>query len=116
MRREAPTDVGALDALDPARSPEEQLVISEELQLLERALGALSLEQRAVFALFELERMSSEDIATALEIPLGTVYSRLRLGREAFRKALRLELARRSAVSLTHMRIAASATGRTEHD
>jgi RNA polymerase sigma-70 factor (ECF subfamily) len=57
----------------------------EGLALLETILDELPLEQRAVFALFELEGYSGEEIATLLSVPLGTVYSRLRLARQAFR-------------------------------
>ncbi len=60
----------------------------EGLSLLEMILDDLPLEQRAVFTLFELEAMSGEAIAESLEIPVGTVYSRLRLAREQFRKSL----------------------------
>jgi RNA polymerase sigma-70 factor (ECF subfamily) len=59
----------------------------ENLALFEAALEELELEQRAVFILFELENMTGDEIAEALQIPLGTVYSRLRLGRVAFKKA-----------------------------
>ena len=45
-------------------------------------------EQRAVFCLFELEGMTGEEIAEAIEIPLGTAYSRLRLARAAFGAAV----------------------------
>jgi RNA polymerase sigma-70 factor (ECF subfamily) len=55
--------------------------------LLQRALDALPLEQRAVFLLFELEGMTSAEIAEAVGCPIGTVYSRLRLAREAFQVA-----------------------------
>lgn len=58
------------------------------LALLDALLDDLTLEQRAVFTLFELEGLTGEAIAEALEIPVGTVYSRLRLGREQFRKSL----------------------------
>ena len=58
------------------------------LALLERVLDCLSDEQRAVFCLFELEGMTGEEIAEALEIPLGTPYSRLRLARAAFGAAV----------------------------
>jgi RNA polymerase sigma-70 factor (ECF subfamily) len=61
--------------------------LGERRALLEAALDALSLEQRAVFTLFELEGMTGEEIATLLEIPAPTVHSRLRLAREAFRRA-----------------------------
>ena len=58
------------------------------LALLERVLDRLPDEQRAVFCLFELEGMTGEEIAEALEIPLGTAYSRLRLARGAFAAAV----------------------------
>lgn len=54
--------------------------------LLERILSDMPLEQRAVFTSFELDGMSGDEIAEMLDVPLGTVYSRLRLAREAFQK------------------------------
>lgn len=61
---------------------------SERLRVLESILGELALEQRNVFVLFEIERMTGEEVSEALAIPLGTVYSRLALARKAFRQAL----------------------------
>jgi RNA polymerase sigma-70 factor (ECF subfamily) len=52
--------------------------------VLERAIQALPLEQRAVFVLYELEEHTSAEIAEAMSTPIGTVHSRLRLAREAF--------------------------------
>ncbi|HMA95388.1 MAG TPA: sigma-70 family RNA polymerase sigma factor [Polyangiaceae bacterium] len=70
-------------------SPEDSLFFRESVALLDRALDELSLEQRSVFILFELEEVPCEEIAATLGIPVGTVYSRLRLGRAAFQRALR---------------------------
>lgn len=70
-------------------SPEDSLSFRESVALLDRALDALSLEQRSVFVLFEIEEVPCEQIAETLGIPLGTVYSRLRLGRATFQRALR---------------------------
>lgn len=70
-------------------SPEDELSIRESIALLDRALDSMNLEQRAVFVLFELEEIPTEQIASSLGIPLGTVYSRLRLGRATFQRALR---------------------------
>ena len=75
---------GCIDEQDDA---EQQAERREQIAQLDAALARLDLDQRAVFVLFELEEMSGETIAEALSIPLGTVYSRLRLGRDAFRKA-----------------------------
>ena len=60
----------------------------DDLALFDLALESMELKHRAVFTLFELEGERCEDIAQILEIPLGTVYSRLRTAREAFRKAV----------------------------
>ena len=58
------------------------------LELLEGILDEMPIEQRAVFTLFELDAMGGDAIAEALEIPVGTVYSRLRIAREQFRRSL----------------------------
>ena len=115
-RREDPSDIDSLEVPDFATNSEEQLVKGEDLRLLEATLGALSLDQRAVFTLFEFECLSGDAIAETLGIPLGTVYSRLRLGRETFRKAMHRELARRRAPMPVHFRIADNPEGREDHD
>jgi RNA polymerase sigma-70 factor (ECF subfamily) len=61
---------------------------NQDLQLLNSILESLETKQRNVFILFELEKMTGEDISEALAIPLGTVYSRLQLARDSFRQAL----------------------------
>jgi RNA polymerase sigma-70 factor, ECF subfamily len=61
---------------------------NQNLLLLETILESLEANQRNVFILFELERMTGEDISQALSIPLGTVYSRLQLARSSFRQVL----------------------------
>jgi RNA polymerase sigma-70 factor, ECF subfamily len=52
--------------------------------LIDAIMNRMPEEQRTVFALFELEGMSGEEIAQALDVPVGTVRSRLRLARAAF--------------------------------
>ena len=61
---------------------------NQRLALLESILSSLEVEQRNVFILFEIEKLTGEEIAEALSIPLGTVYSRLQLARKSFRQAL----------------------------
>lgn len=62
------------------------------MQLLERIFAHMDVDLVTAFTLHELEGMSSPEIAEVLEIPLGTVASRLRRARETFReKANRLE-------------------------
>jgi RNA polymerase sigma-70 factor (ECF subfamily) len=65
-------------------TPEELLEWKQRRSILDLALNALSLEQRTVFVLFELEGFSLPEIAESLRIPLGTATSRLRRARAAF--------------------------------
>jgi RNA polymerase sigma factor (sigma-70 family) len=53
-----------------------------------RALAAMSVDQRAVVVLRFWRDMSLEEIANCLDVPLGTVKSRLHYGLEAMRGAL----------------------------
>ncbi|GAC1549606.1 MAG: hypothetical protein NVS3B10_12890 [Polyangiales bacterium] len=87
----------ALDRLpDGAPGAERLAEQRQERALVERVLDGLPIEQRAVFVLFELEEQSGEQIAALLDIPTGTVHSRLRLAREAFRATVaRLQAAER---------------------
>lgn len=80
-------DDGAIDA-----SADESVDVHADAErrqartVLESILDAMSLEQRAVFTLFELEGMTTTEIAEVCGIPLGTVYTRLRLAREVFQE------------------------------
>ena len=55
------------------------------------ALGRLPVEQRAVLLLVDREGYDYGTVAEALEVPVGTVASRLSLARAAMRRALRHE-------------------------
>jgi RNA polymerase sigma-70 factor (ECF subfamily) len=74
---------------DSARDPEQMLDHKQRLVQLDRVLGELSDEQRVVFVLYELEGFSLPEIASALEIPLGTATSRLTRGRARFEEWVR---------------------------
>ena len=69
---------------DPGPSPEEAAERRRQRALLDRVLDGLPIETRAVFVLFELEELPGAEIARLLEIPPGTVASRLRRAREEF--------------------------------
>jgi|SRR5215469_7236538 RNA polymerase sigma-70 factor (ECF subfamily) len=64
---------------------------SRQLCELERALGQLPEEQRQVILLVGLEGMSYDEAAAILNVPVGTVRSRLSRGREALRKLMNME-------------------------
>ena len=55
---------------------------------LVRALGALSVEHRQILLLISLEGLSYREVAEALDIPIGTVMSRLARARERLRSLL----------------------------
>ena len=59
-----------------------------ELRDLERAIAKLPEEQRAVILLVGLEGMRYEEVAQVLDVPVGTVRSRLSRGREALRRLM----------------------------
>ena len=88
VRRNASDDEPIEDRVDDRADVGAEAERRQGLAVLEAMLDELSLDQRAVFTLFELDGLSSEAIAELCEIPIGTVYSRLRLAREAFQRSL----------------------------
>jgi RNA polymerase sigma-70 factor, ECF subfamily len=77
-------------------SPEELSQLRRARPLLQQILDGMTDEQRAVFVLNEIEELTAPAIAELLELPLGTVHSRLRSAREVFEAGTRRLLARES--------------------
>jgi RNA polymerase sigma-70 factor (ECF subfamily) len=77
-----------------APGPDELALRAESVQLGYKLLEQLDDDKRAVFILAELEQLPASQIALALEIPMYTVYSRLRAARREFDAALLREQAR----------------------
>lgn len=78
-----------------SQAPEEPRVSQDELSdqlraraLLDQVMADMPEDLREVFVLFEIEEISIQDIATTLDIPIGTVGSRLRRARQAFQQAV----------------------------
>ena len=87
----------ALDEHDPAPSPEELADRRRARALLDDVLADMTMDLRAVFTLFEIEELTAPEIARLLDIPVGTVASRLRRAREQFQtrvKRLQARMAR----------------------
>jgi RNA polymerase sigma-70 factor (ECF subfamily) len=100
-RRECPEDEQTSEGVDPRPSAEALLDQKRLRQMLDRVLDGMTDDLRVSFVLYELEGLSSPEIATLLGIPLGTVASRLRRAREAFElevKRLKAELAAKGGV------------------
>ncbi|MDF2695305.1 MAG: polymerase sigma factor RpoE [Labilithrix sp.] len=86
-RREVHDDELLRRQVDPQVTPEQAITQSEARRSLQLVLEKIPEEPRAVFILFELERLNTAQIAELLELPIGTVASRLRRARELFLQA-----------------------------
>lgn len=86
-REEALPD-GHAETPSVAPGPLQRVLDSEARVMLDRALGDLPSEQRAVFCLRVFEELSYREIADTLGISMGTVMSRLSRAREKLREAL----------------------------
>jgi len=98
-KRERPLLEGALGArrmpfTAPAENPEEQLERAEFEARFERAVASLPADQRSVFVLRFHESMSYEEISRTLDLPIGTVMSRLNRARQKLKSLLTDSLAR----------------------
>jgi RNA polymerase sigma-70 factor (ECF subfamily) len=88
-RRREVSDEEAIEREEDRRGDASRAVEQgQQLRALQEILDRMSAEQREVFVLFELQAMGGEEIAETLQIPLGTVYSRLRLARGVFKSAV----------------------------
>lgn len=73
-------------------APDEALARKEEGQILHQAIEKLPFDQRTILLLKEIEGLSYEEISTTLDLPLGTVKSRLARARNSLRDNLEPEL------------------------
>ncbi|MFB4273545.1 RNA polymerase sigma factor [Nonomuraea sp. GTA35] len=86
----------AVDRLHPeansARGHEDEVTAKVSAQavkgMLARAIAALPADQRDVLLLVALSGLSYDEVAQALDVPFGTVSSRLNRARKKLRKAL----------------------------
>jgi RNA polymerase sigma-70 factor (ECF subfamily) len=82
-RREAEASVGR-----PPTEPDRKLSRTQTAELLDRMLDMLDEEQRSVLVMADMMQMTAPEIAELTETKLNTVYSRLRLARQAFENAI----------------------------
>ena len=86
---------GEQDRPSGLAAADDVLVRREQRELAERALNRLEMAKRATFVMFEIESLSCLEIAELMNVPVGTVYSRLHSARRQLEKNLSRDLARR---------------------
>ncbi len=91
-KRILPNALEDLHLQDPHPGPEALLFREERTALVQRAILALPEASRVVLVLREYEEMSYHEIANALNIPIGTVMSRLNYARKTLKDKLKQTL------------------------
>jgi RNA polymerase sigma-70 factor, ECF subfamily len=81
-------EVGGLEPSARVAAPDHHLLQSENIQQVRDALARLTDDHRIILNLREMEDMAYEDIATTLDISIGTVRSRLSRARNALKEQL----------------------------
>jgi RNA polymerase sigma-70 factor (ECF subfamily) len=76
------------DSMDAASSPEQTLMSKQDIECIDRAIEELPAVFREVVILREMEDLSYEQIARVIDIPVGTVMSRLARARAMLRAKL----------------------------
>jgi RNA polymerase sigma-70 factor (ECF subfamily) len=86
VRREVPSD--GLDELGQEETQHDLLEQRHRLRRTLAALDALDEGKRAAFVLYEVEELTLAEVSEALDVPLQTVYSRIKAARETLRATL----------------------------
>ena len=84
--RAADEDGVDIDVPDPSPGPEATLAQRQELAALDDALDALPVAWRESLILREVEALSYKEMARIMDVPIGTVMSRLSRAREALQR------------------------------
>jgi RNA polymerase sigma-70 factor (ECF subfamily) len=91
-KRILPNDIEDLNLKDERPDPESLAAQKERTAIVQRAVMSLPDASRAVLVLREYEGMSYHEIADALDIPVGTVMSRLNYARKLLKDTLKPRL------------------------
>jgi RNA polymerase sigma-70 factor (ECF subfamily) len=81
-----------LDTTDASPTPEDNLIRLDNQGALQRALEQLEPPLREALLLCDVEEVKYKDIALILDIPIGTVMSRISRARRALRQLLQPQL------------------------
>ncbi|MDF2696801.1 MAG: polymerase sigma factor RpoE [Labilithrix sp.] len=78
----------ACEAIDP-KTPAEDLNAQDARRILTAILDRLDYEKRTVFVLYELEELTMQEVAQAMDTPIQTAFYRLHAAREFVYAAVR---------------------------
>ena len=81
----------AVEDMAPVLTVQSNAYASLQLRDLEAAIASLPQEQRQVILLVGLEGMRYEEVAVILDVPVGTVRSRLSRGRDQLRRLMEMD-------------------------
>ena len=68
---------------------DEEIMSSEKRNIIQNALAQISLDFRIIIILRDIQELSYEDISKIIEVPIGTVKSRINRGREKLHQLLK---------------------------
>lgn len=88
-RRARWVEPGPADCASNEPTPHEDLERRQALQFLDEVLRRLDDDLREVFVLCEIEELTAPQVASIVQVPVGTVASRLRRARQEFAQQVR---------------------------
>lgn len=91
----------AADSLQSDSSPDAKLVTNETQQCVQQAIAMLDEDRRIVLLLRDFEELDYESIAQVLDLPIGTVRSRLHRARSELKTLIQSKAAQLGIAELT---------------
>jgi RNA polymerase sigma-70 factor (ECF subfamily) len=85
---DVPPEEWERSAVSEDRGPDDEAASAERRERIARALESLSEHHRSIIILSDIEGLSYREIAEVLDVPMGTVMSRLHNARKRLRDAL----------------------------
>ncbi|MEM9075380.1 MAG: sigma-70 family RNA polymerase sigma factor [Myxococcota bacterium] len=72
-----------------AGDPESRVAQRQKTDRVLEALASLSMEKRGILIMFDIDDFPAPEIASALDVPVNTVYSRVRQARQELKRSLK---------------------------
>ena len=85
------SQMNELELVDPVQDPEHQLDLAQASARVRGALSRLNHDQQLLVGLHLIDGYTLEEVAQVLDVPLGTLKSRLHRTRAELKKILQLE-------------------------